>query len=76
MHIELFLSEPTPAHTPEPEKSTIEIIEWDHLTEPIRFLRSASEPVEARPASPFTTIGPLATLQQIVASRPAPTSPK
>ncbi len=72
----VFPTEPTPAHAPEPEKSTVEIIEWDNPTEPIRFLRSASEPVEARPASPFTTIGPLAMLQQIVASHPAPTSLK
>ncbi len=74
--IEPISAEPTPAHVPQPEESTVEIIEWDNLTKPIGFLCSASEPVEAHPASPFTTIGPLAMLQQIVASHPAPTMKK
>ncbi len=69
--IEPISAEPTPAHMPEPEESTVEIIEWDDPMKPIGFLRSASEPVEVHPASLFMTIGLLATLQQIVASRPA-----
>ncbi len=35
--VEPISAEPTPAHAPEPEESTVEIIEWDDLTEPLVF---------------------------------------
>ncbi len=68
--------EPMPLPEPEPQESTVEI-EWDNPMEPIGFSRSissASEQPEARAASPTSTIGPTTSLQQLVATRPAPTS--
>ncbi len=60
-----------PVPAPEPEESSVEIIKWDDLQQPIGFLRSTSEPAELHPAPQSTVIGLTAMLEQLVASHPA-----